>query len=311
MTRTCLLLVMAIMLALAGCGGGDGDSDRAVEGDMMQPGGGDGMRPDDMELEVTEICDDHQGTFRFDTLASGPPLSSSPLLFNNVKLRAAGDVGFEQCLLEGTVAGEVQQHGWRWNWPLDGQEEARGLLTAIYGHKFWMTEPTPRSEIPIQVSQILQLEALDASFEVEVMVDPDSRYILRLDLLFYRDYPPANNPPGERAVVANVLIRLVEPTDWSRDTAESPVTLGGHTYNVLHDPQGYFGPTTVLVGRDSQFISGTIVSGTIDLKAVLQEMVDRGFVMPHNYLGSIELNALVFEGAGEVWVLEYEVDVVE
>ena len=140
------------------------------------------------------------------------------------------------------------------------------------------------------------------------MPDSDSRHILRFDLLFYRDYPPANNPPGERAVVANVLISLDEQTNWSRQTAETaepPVTFGGHTYNVQHDPQGYFGPTTVLVGRESQ------LSGTIDLKAVLQEMVDRGFVLPQNYLGSIELNTLAFEGEGEVWVLEYDVEVVD
>ena len=306
---------------------GDGDGMQPGDGDGMQPGDGDGMQPGDMErhdmrsgdmqmdyieLEVEELCDDNQGMFRYDALLySGPPLSSRPLLFNNVKLRAAGDVvDFQQCLLTGSVAGEVQQRGWSWDWPpgLGGQEDARGLLTAIYGHKFWRDGPTPDSEIPLQVSQILQLEALDASFEIELMA-PDSKHILRFDLLFYGDYPTANNPPGEGAVVANVLIRLDEPTDWSQETTESPATFGGYTYNVLHYPQGhpnaYFGPTTVLVGRESQ------LSGTIDLKAVLQEMVDRGFVLPQDYLGSIELNTLVFEGAGEVWVLEYDIEVVD
>ena len=301
MKRTCLLIAMVLMLALTGCGGGgdgngdgdvgsNGDADGAVQGDLMQPGDADGMQPDHSAPDTTASCA-NQDMLQTDNL----PLGS--LLFHNSTFGWGGEV-FEQCLLTRTVDGEVQ-HGWSWDWPLDGKGTPRGLPSAIYGQQFWTTEPTPGSEIPIQVSQIPQLEALDASFQVELTADPDSSFFLQLELLFN-----SVDPPKPEAVVAQVVIHLDHQNDPFEPGPPQPsATIGQHVYDVGHNPLGHFGPLTVLRSRVPQY------GGTIDLKAVLQEVVDRGFVLPQSYLGSIDLNTLVMEGEGQVWVLEYEVEV--
>ena len=293
MTRMLQFIAVAVTLILAACGGGSGGDDDTPQ--ALFPSGG--ARQAD---GTVAYCDDFQ-------LVDWPPLR-----FEN-NTWGKGPLMGEQCILarEGAMGIEF---GWRWDWPLGDeigyQHQPKGYPEVHYGKKPWFVNPSSAPDVPVRVSDI---EELTVQYAVDMTAEGE--YNLAFDMILASDNPPTPdgvtheimvwmdrtediNPQSERYFVEEVTINGVSYDFYRRDnfdpyiSTRPPDELPEHTRSIQQ-----------FVGPERRF------SGTLDLVAFYDYLVDEGHVDPALYLAVIEFGNEVLEGAGETWLRQYEVTV--
>ena len=283
-------LLMGLALMAAGCGGGGGDGGE-IRQSAFQAGG---VREAD---GTVAYCGDF-------AIPEWPPLR-----FENNVWGKLDVTDYEQCILarEGDMGIE---HGWRWDWPL-GRGQVKGYPEVHYGQKpnyAHLGSTTP--DMPIRIADIAEMTVRYA-----VDMTAEGTYNLAFDMFLSPTNPPTTATHeimvwvdrsegiygvggGNAIVIDDVTIDGVAYTFHRQDNFDP--------YNITRPPDeipDYTNSIQQFVGPEGRF------SGTLDLAAFYDWLVDEGHVDPSYYVTVIEFGNEVIEGSGETWLREYDVTV--
>ena len=282
----------ALVLTLAACGGGDGDDETARP---VFPTGG--VR----EAEgAVAYCGDFQ-------LVEWPPLR-----FENNTWGRLGLTDYDQCILarEGEAGIEF---GWRWDWPPD-RGQVRGYPEVHYGLKPFFDVPSSAPDMPIRISDIQEM-----TVRYDVDITAEGIYNLAFDMLL--------SPDASFKVVSHEIMVWVDRSEGlygvgGEGAIFDSASIDGAAYNFHRqdnfDPYNITQPPGEVpdyTNSIQQFLltdcpcPANRYSGTLDMAAFYDWLVDEGHVDPSYYVTVIEFGNEVVEGTGETWLREYEVTV--
>lgn len=293
MKRAFFLVGLALMVV--GCGGG-GDGD-AGTGSTMQPAFPEGgVREAD---GTVAYCGDF-------ALPEWPPLRFENNVWGKLDI-----TDYEQCILAREGAMGIE-HGWRWRWPLGAefgyQYQVKGYPEVHYGQKPFFDLPSSVPTMPVRISDIREMTVRYA-----VDMTAEGQYNLAFDMLLSPTNPPTTVTHEIMVWVDRSEGFIAQPEEYFVEE----VTIGGVTYDFYRrdnfDPYLTTRPPDEIpehiisiqqfVGPEGRF------SGSLDMAAFYDYLVDEGHVDPSYYVTVIEFGNEVIEGTGETWLREYEVTV--
>ena len=309
-----LAALAALALTLASCGGGGGDNETPRS---VFPSGG--LREADGTMTY---CRDFQlvrwGFLRFhnDTWGNGYPFHAPP------DLVPIPESDYEQCILA-REGGAGMEFGWRLDWPLD-RGHVKGYPEVHYGmHWHYGYGKSTAPDVPIRIADI---EEMTVRYDVDVAAE--GIYNLAFDLFLSPD-ASGTETTHEIMVWVDMTSGLYGVTpQYAKndgtivDSVDGHVTIDGMDYDFHRqdefDPYGPIrsaGDNPGWTSSIQQFVPADCpcpanrYSGTLDLAAFFDWLVDEGHVDPSSWVRVIRFVNEVILGAGETWLREYEVTV--
>jgi len=236
-----------------------------------------------------------------------PVPGTETVLINNTWNEAWAEAQpHSQCLLR-RPSGTGDQYGWRWDWPQYKPDESYAAPEVLFGWKAWDGGVSTSSALPRRISDIAEL-AVDFKVELEA----DATHNLHTGM-----WITTSDIPTEAANIADIrneiMVWFSDPADLGSGTYDGELTLGGTEFELWHtvnEPDASSGTThawTMLTyaAKSDQ------AQASFDLKLVLDDAVERGFVDANHAVGGVELISEVFGGSGELWIERFDVRVTE
>ena len=312
---------LLVCLLSAGCGGGGGDGGDRSESrpTPLSAYPSTAWFSPEREPDGTVVyCDDF-------AIPEWPPLRFENNTWGVFDPSTEGGPGREreiagdQCILVRETETGLE-FGWRWDWPFD-RGQVKGFPEVHYGQKPWFSEPSSAPDVPIRITDI---EEMTVRYDVDM--NAEGFYNLAFDIFLHPTGLPAmptwsGKIPDELLPSHEIMMWVDHVDKWGALPCSEPwcgvdVTIDGVTYEFwrqdnfdayvktrpaddIPDIRTYI----AFVGPEGRF------SGTLDLAAFFDWLVDEGHVDPSYWVTVIEFGNEVIEGTGEVWLREYEVTV--
>jgi len=225
--------------------------------------------------------------------------TSSAVVTNNVwNPGPAGTFPYEQCLRVRDAAAGGLMNGWRWKWPASGTPGTVFSNPAlVYGLKPWVAGSTTDPRLPARVGGLAEFKL---SFDLEVGSNGVHNTVATLWLT--RNHRTSTEPNSKE--ISTVV------TVWAHDKGMSPagtqvgvVSAGGLDFDVYYAP--VIGDPAVQTWK---YVAYRLRSGkedvavTLDLRALLADAVQRGFVSASEYVASAEIGNEIQSGSGYTWI---------
>lgn len=270
----------ALTLGVAACGGGGGGSTPPAPADPVV---------------TTLTCKANESV----TTAAGR-------LFNNTWNSAAvGTKPWTQCLRQSVQAG-VTDIGWNWDWPTD----ATGVLAypgLVIGSKPWEDGSAGNdARFPVAVASV-------ASLRLRYTLQTQSTGMNNLSTsMWLINTPKVATPFDQNAITTEVMVwTRASGGDWVAGRQPiATVTIGGRAWTVYGVPQ-----QSDASGASSHrwkllvyAVSEATDTLDVDLRLLLQDGIDRGWVSATDYLADVELGNEIAGGSGETWVRQFSLD---
>jgi hypothetical protein len=205
---------------------------------------------------------------------------------------------YSQCAEAEAGEGGTINAGWTWDWPhVEGDVTVRATPGVIYGFNPWDPASTTPN-LPRMISEIGALTVDAASVEQVVGEDSISRVAV---IVWLTD--SATKDPGDAALDIMGSISIFMNDYPARSYGGTSVTIGGVDYVVT-----VYG-SAVNYWR-SPGIDTPITSLHIDVQDFLADAVDRGAIQDSWFAADVSTGPIVEEGAGELRLVGYEVEVV-
>lgn len=209
---------------------------------------------------------------------------------------------YEQCLVTRRVDGHTER-GWTWSWP--GFDPSVFAYPEIeFGWKPWSGGKGTDPRFPMKVAE---LPRLTLDYEVETVADgsydlaPEVWLMngpgpfaaanprsITTEVMFWMDYAAGARPAGE--MIEKPTIDGVEYELWKADSI-------GKDAN---------GKGWVLISFKSTQIRR---KGTLEIRTLLNHLIDRKLVNANDYLSGVEFGNEVMGGSGTTWVKRFDVNV--
>ncbi|HEY0818002.1 MAG TPA: hypothetical protein VGD46_04435 [Rhizobacter sp.] len=269
-----LSLSVAVLALTAGCGGGGG-------------GGSPAPAPAPAAGPQQLTCADF-GTVEVAALGR--------LTNNTWNKAAAGSYASTQCLMS-RPQGAATQYGWSWNWPANGTT-VYAYPEVILGWKPW---DGGTSNTPLLPARIGTLQNFTWAYDVDVSTS--GRHNLSTSMWITRTgaTPTGINPQD----IANEFMIWTAGNGFQPGGSHvATVTLGNHSFEVWY-AQDWGDLSGANPNRWSYVAYRAITSTTattLDIKAILDDAVARGYVDPQHHVSNIELGNEVMSGSGEAWI---------
>lgn len=266
-------LFLSVAILATACGGGGGDSPAPAPAPATGP--------------------QQLGCADFATLE----VAGLGRLTNNTwNKAAAGSFAATQCL-QSRPNGAGTQYGWSWNWPANGST-VYAYPEIILGWKPWDGGTSNHAQLPARINALQRFD-----WQYDLSVSTTGSYNVATSLWITRTgaTPTGTNPQD----IANEMMI------WTAGSGFPPagayvgtVTIGGRAFEVWY-AQNWGDISGANPNQWSYLAYRATVSTfatTLDIKAILDDAVSRGYVNAAHYVSNIELGNEVMSGSGQTWI---------
>lgn len=225
-------------------------------------------------------------------------------LSNNVWNRqAAGTSPYTQCL---TAQGPLssKQFGWSWNWPTT-TSTVLAYPEVIIGWKVWEGGLSNYSPLPKKISSLTRFD-----WNYSVTVNTSGKHNLATDIWLTHSGVTSLGP-NIPDVTTEIMI-WTDGYDWNPgQTMAGTIVVNGITFEVWYTPnmQDHSGSTTHTWTYVAYRTTVPTLTVNLDVKALLSDAVNRGFISAEDYVSDVELGNEVMTGSGQTWINSMSIDV--
>jgi hypothetical protein len=204
-----------------------------------------------------------------------------------------GDLrSYQQCVYMDDDEGEINA-GWAWNWP-GIRFNVVAYPNIIYGKNPWLPSTTPK--LPIRIDEIPCLEA-----EFEVIQSGSGKGNLAFDL-WITDSDSAQPSDITHEIMIWLSHSGIRPAGSKVDTLHVDGIDLGLWKKENHNPSEDYEWTFLAYVYPSPH-----TEGSIDLKDLLDYLVDGGYLRSDAYLAAIQLGNEIVSGHGQTLISTYEI----
>jgi hypothetical protein len=215
---------------------------------------------------------------------------------------AAGSFASTQCL-QRQASGGATQYGWTWNWPANSST-VYAYPEIIVGWKPWDGGTSNDARLP---ARIATLQNFTWSYSLDVATNGKHNIATSLWITRTGATPSAPNPQD----IANEMMIWSSGSDFPPGGQQvATVTLGGQSFEVWYardwgDLSGANPNRWSYIAYRATQASAT---ASLDLKAILDDAVARGYVNPQHYVSNVELGNELMSGSGTTWINSLSLD---
>ena len=228
-------------------------------------------------------------------------IRTSGFIYRNNVWNKGRFTDYENCIMRRVVDGK-DEYGWRWRWP-PSSEDVRAYPKIVYGQTPWDTASTT-AQLPRQISAVRQMYV-----DYEAYMTAEGTFNLAFSM-----WTTDENPPDPDGVMHEIMIWV----DWQgfypdgehNHVADGEIDGSGFSLyvrqndNARHIHPSFLGQRYLgFAMHEDQF------SGTLDLGAFLEYLVEHGHVPADHYVNNVELGNEAVNGVGELWLKTFRVSV--
>ena len=193
-----------------------------------------------------------------------------------------------------------------WDWPNTNDKYVYAYPELTIGQKPWINLPTTFDSFPVQVSDLVNL---DLNFDIDWTQDADSDFFVAVSLWL------SNDPDGDIYSTENEIMIWLKPKAANPAGENTTVTgtdsLGTYQVWMKEDQVDTSGQQTHVWDFLSPTYNANLKSGTLDIDAMLNNLIANGLVSSGLWLTSVEIGAEIVTGSGSLTINDVSLDMEE